>query len=109
MLFLGYPIEIWAASFVAVLIKISANKKLTILGAFTTVIVALFSGVILYQPILAMFALDSTWAIPLAIIIALSAENLMKAILQVSEDREWLVDTIKFFVNRKSRRNEDDQ
>lgn len=109
MLFFGYPIEIWIASGIAVLIKISSNKKLTLLGAFTTVFVALFSGVILYQPFLVMLSLEQTWAIPLAIVIALSAENLMKAILQVSEDQNWLADLIRFFINRKAGRDEDEK
>ena len=106
MLFLGYPVEIWVASFIAVLIKILANKKFTLLAASITILVALFSGVILYQPILTIFALEQTWGIPLAIIIALSAENIVKAILQVSDDREWLVDLIRWFVNRKAGRDE---
>lgn len=104
----GYPIEIWFAAFVAMLIRLQTSNTLTALGAIVTVCVALFAGVILYQPVMLVFGLGEAWAIPIAIIVALSAENLMKAIVELSADKEWLTDWIRFFVDRgdsKSRRS----
>lgn len=98
---LGYPIEIWAASIVAVLIKLQTSSTLTMLGALTTTIVALFSGVFLHETVAEMFGLDQSWYTVVAIVIALSAENLMKSIVELSADKEWLKDFIRFFVDRE--------
>lgn len=106
MKFIGYPIEIWAACIVAVLIKLQTSNKLTLLGAIATTVVALFSGIILYQPIMAIFGLAEAWSIPLAIIISLSAENLMKALVEMSADKEWLKDWIHYLVTKKERNND---
>lgn len=100
MNFLGYPIEIWAAAIIAVFVKLQASNTLTLFGAITTVVIALLSGVFLYTPIAAILSLGTSWHIPLAIIIALSAENLMKAIVELSADKEWLKDWIIFMVDR---------
>lgn len=100
MNFLGYPVEIWAAAIVAVFVKLQTSNTLTIFGAIATTIIALFSGVFLYLPIASMLSLSVSWHMPLAIIIALSAENLMKAIVEISADKEWLKDWIIFLVDR---------
>lgn len=103
MQFLGYPMEIWLAAIVAMLIRLQTSNTLTILGATTTVIVALFAGVILYEPIIILFGLSESWSIPIAIIVALSAENLMKAIVEISSDRDWLKDWIRYLVDKRNK------
>ncbi len=97
----GYPIEIWCAAFIAMLIRLQTSNTLTWLGAIVTVCVALFAGVALYGPIMGMLGIGEGWAIPIAIIVALSAENMMKAIVELSADIEWLKDYIRLFVDRK--------
>lgn len=101
MNFFGYPIEIWVAAFISVLVKLQANKHFTLLGSIVTISVALASGVILYQPILIILNLNATWAVPVSIMIALSAENLMKSLVELSADKDWLTDWIKLLITRK--------
>lgn len=97
----GYPIEIWIAIAVSILIKLQSNKRLSLLGAVTTVSVALFSGLLLYQPIVVLFSLSHSWEIIIAILIALTAENLMKTLVELSADRELLTGVVKFLVTKK--------
>lgn len=97
----GYPIEIWVAAFISVLVKLQSSKHLTLLGSIVTISVALASGIILYQPILILLNLSSTWAVPVSIMIALSAENIMKSLVELSADKDWLRDWIKFLITRK--------
>ena len=100
MLF-GYPIEIWIALAVSILIKLQSNKRLSLLGAITTVAVALFSGLLLYGPIVSLFALSNSWEIIVAILVALTAENLMKTIVEISADKELLAGLVKFLITKK--------
>ena len=102
MNFFGYPIEIWVAAFISVLVKLQSSKHLTLLGSIVTISVALASGVILYQPILIILNLNATWAVPVSIMIALSAENIMKSLVELSADKEWLTDWIKLLITRKA-------
>lgn len=101
MKFLGYPIEIWAASVIAVFIKLQTSSTLSFFGAVATTVVALFSGVFLHVPVATILGLDSNWHTVLAVIIALSAENLMKAVVEISADVEWLKDILRYFIDRE--------
>ena len=100
MKFLGYPLEIWAVSIVAVFIKLQTSSSLTFFGAIVTTVVAMFSGVFLHIPIANILGLSSDWHIPLAVMLALSAENLMKAIVEISADKEWLKGWIIYLVDK---------
>lgn len=101
MLLFGYPVEIWVATIIAVLIKLQSSKTLSVLGVITTIVVGVGAGVILYGPVITLFALSNTWEIIVAILIALSAENLMKSFVELSADKEFLSGWIKYLVNRK--------
>ena len=79
MNFLGHPWQIWAAALIAVSVKITmpgAPKSLT--SRFISVFVALLSGVILYLPVAEMLGWGASMHVPIAIIISLTAENLMQ-------------------------------
>ena len=97
----GYPIEIWVAAFISVLVKLKSSKHLTLLGSIVTISVALASGVILYQPMLVLLNLSSTWAVPVSIMIALTAENFMKSLVELSADKDWLREWLKFLITRR--------
>ena len=98
----GYPVEIWVAAFISVLVKLRSSKHLSLLGSIVTILVALASGVILYQPFLILLNLGTEWSVPISIMIALSAENIMKSLTEISEDKEWLKEWLKFFITRKT-------
>jgi hypothetical protein len=98
MNFLGYPTEIWLAAIVSVLIRLKYNRSTTVLGSITTVSVAIFAGVFMHEPLITLMGLSDDWKIFTAIVIALSAENFMKNIMIISDDRdfvrEWIVKII---------------
>lgn len=103
MIFLGYPIEIWLGVFVAVIIKLKSSRVMTILGAMTTTLVAVGGGMLLHQKVIFLFGLDPSWDIFVAIILALTFENLMKFIVELSADQAALKDLASVFINRKSK------
>ena len=88
MSILGYPIEIWIAVLVAVVVRLKTSVTLNWTGAFATILVAVGSGVVLFKPITALVGLGSNWEPIMAILIALTAENLMKGVVDFSEDRD---------------------
>lgn len=106
MILLGYPLEIWIAAGIAVFVRIQSSNRLTWLGSITTVSVGVFSGLILYEPLAMLIGLSTTWHVLLAIIIALSSENLMKAIVELSADREWIKDRIRYLVDSRDHKDE---
>ncbi len=102
MLFLGHPVEIWAGLVVSIIVKLKASKALTIVGAITTTIVGLGAGVLTYQWALKLLGLDESWSVPLAILIALTAENIMKNFVEISADSELLKSWASIFINKKA-------
>lgn len=99
---LGYPIEIWIALGVAILIKIQSNKKLSILATITSVIVALSAGLLLYKPIIALLALGQNWEMIVAILIALTAENIMRSVVEISSDKDFLSGILSAVIIKKA-------
>ena len=97
---LGYPIEIWIAVTLSVIVKIRYDKKLTALGAIVTFLVSIGSGMILYIPVMELFSLGAQWAVFIAMLIALTADNIMKSILEISEDSSILKDWATYFITR---------
>ncbi|MFN3895723.1 MAG: hypothetical protein ACK4KU_14435 [Acinetobacter sp.] len=106
-MFFGYPVEIWLASLVAVIIRLQTADRLTVLGAAATILVALLAGILLYGPIIVLLGLSQTWAVPMAIIVALSAENIMKIIVEMSADKDWLKGWIKHLVSKDNNKKDD--
>lgn len=101
MNFFGYPVEIWLASFVAVMFKLKKTSNWSIVGTLSTIAIALFSGLVLYGPITAIMELPTTWNVPVAILVALTAENFMNNIVNISNDSDFIKDWLKFFLTRK--------
>lgn len=102
MNFLGHPWQIWAAALIAVSVKITspgAPKSLT--SRFISIFVALLSGVILYLPVVGAIGWGASMHVPVAIIISLTAENLMRSIVDLSSDKEILREWLKDFLNKK--------
>lgn len=103
MQILSHPVEIWIAASLAVLVKLTGLKGSTTIGIFgtaTTILVALLSGVIFYIPIMELLSLGSSWAIPTAILIALTAENIMKTIVELSSDGVFIRKIADGILNR---------
>jgi hypothetical protein len=104
MIFLGYPIEIWLAAVVSVLIRFKYNQISTVLGSITSIVVAIFAGVFMHEPLMALFGINSEWAIFTAIVISLTAENFLKSIMEISEDREFIKEWIKHMLTKGPRK-----
>ena len=101
MNFFGYPMEMWFASFVAVMFKLKMTSNWTIVGTITTVSIAMFSGLILYLPIVELLELSASWKVPVAILVSLTAENIMKSVVDLSADGDFLKDWIRYMVTKK--------
>lgn len=106
MNFFGYPLEIWLAAFVAVMFKLKMTSKWTIVGVVSTVGIAMFSGLILYLPMVELLKLSSSWNVPVAILIALTAENVMKNVVELSKDGEFFKDWVRFLVTKRIKNEE---
>lgn len=105
MVFLGHPIEIWAAILIAVMIKLRSSKNLTMYGYLTTIGIAVLSGLFLYTPLIALIGLSASWEIPIAILIGLTAENIMNNIVAISSD----IDLLKSFTDKFVKTKGDDK
>jgi ABC-type uncharacterized transport system permease subunit len=90
MSFFGYPIEIWIGAIIAVIIKLKSAKRLNWIGACITVFVGVGAGLILYQPAMELLGLAKSWEVVVAILLSLSAENLMKVLVELSSDKDWI-------------------
>jgi hypothetical protein len=101
MLFLGFPIKIWIAVIIAALIKLQSSKTLSVLGVLVTISVGIGAGVILYGPAIELLSLSPSWEIFIAILIALSAENLMRSFVELTANKDMLGDWLKIFINKK--------
>ena len=108
MNFFGYPVEIWLASFVAVMLKLKKTSSWSIVGTISTISIALFSGLVLYGPIITIMELPPTWSVPVAILSALTAENFMNNIVDISDDSDFIKDWLRFFLTRKIENDDKD-
>ena len=102
MNFFGYPIEIWLASFVAVMFKLKNTGKQNIIGSITTVVIAMFSGLILYGPVSDIAGLSPSWNVIVAIAIAITSENLMKSFSTMTLDPDFIKDWLLYILSRKT-------
>lgn len=98
----SHPVEIWLGILLAVLIKLrGANFEiLGFFGTAATVLISIISGVIFYVPIMDLLSLGPSWAIPTAILIALTAENLLKTVTEMTADKESLRKIAEGVLNR---------
>ena len=100
MNFLNYPIEIWISVLVAVIVRLKSSVTLNWTGALSTTMVAVGAGMIMYKPITALIGLSPDWELLMSILIALTAENVMKGIIDFSDDKDTVKNIIKFVLNR---------
>lgn len=106
MTFLGFPIEIWLAVFLAVMIKIRNAENLNVIGYITTIAISLISGVLLYMPVVELLSLSPSWRIPIAILVSLSAENIMQNVVNISSDNDMLKKFIEAWLSKKGANND---
>ena len=104
-----YGYDLWAATIIAVLIKLKASgivvktsKFLTVFGVVSTIFISIASGMLLHVPLMELFGLSESWTIPMAILVALTAENLMKTFVDISGDSEQLKSWLSVIITRKS-------
>tara|TARA_R110000796_G_scaffold11041_1_gene36887 strand:+ start:710 stop:1012 length:303 start_codon:yes stop_codon:yes gene_type:complete len=95
-----YPLEIWIAVFLAIIIKLQTSNRLTFLGVVITIFVATASALLFHLPIVAMMGWGPDSNVVVAVVLALTAENLMKAIVEISADRGFMKNLIKHVVKQ---------
>lgn len=109
MNFFGYPIEIWLASLIAVMFRLKKTESWTIIGVLSSVAISLFSGLILYMPMVELLSLSASWHVPIAILIALTAENVMESVVDLSKDGDFIKDWLRFVVTKKVKPDEEEK
>ena len=86
---MSVELKIALASVVAGIIRARASySKATFLTVLFSFIVAVISGVLFTSPIIALLNLNASHAILVAVVTALSAENIMLAITKLSSNQE---------------------
>lgn len=100
MNFLNYPIEIWISVFVAVIVRLKSSVTLNWTGALSTTLVAVGAGMVMYKPFTALLGLSSDWELLMSILIALTAENIMKGIIDFSDDKDTVKNILKSIISK---------
>lgn len=86
MMILGHDLSFWVAMFGASLFKLITSPRMTWFRSLATVFAAVFCAVIFTDPAIVWLGLDQkTYKIPVAVLIGLTGESLLK----------WLI----FFIN----------
>lgn len=87
---LGYPFEIWLIVFAAVLVRVGIVSRDTILSSIITVVVGITVGIYMHMPVLNLLGLTHEWIYLVAVLVTLTAENLMRSVVSISRDAEFL-------------------
>ena len=86
-------LNFWLATAGATFIKVVTAFKRSLWRAFFTAFAAMFSAVIFTGPVLAFLERDpETYEIPVAVLLALTGEGLMRAAIDVSMDPKKLIE-----------------
>ncbi|WP_347141021.1 hypothetical protein [Paracoccus sp. SSK6] len=100
MRFLNYPVEIWIAVSIAILVRLKTSMSLGFWGALTTTVVGAGAGLVLHRPLSALVGVTGDWEILMAILIALTSENLMQGIVRWSSQEGAAGRLLTAFITR---------
>jgi len=100
MRLLETPIEVVIAILIAAVVRLKSSWSLGWIGALTTTIVSMFSGLLLYQPVLTITGIDQSWDVLVAILISLTAENLMKGLIDFTGQKGAFQRILMAFLTR---------
>lgn len=87
---LGYPFEIWLIVFAAVLVRLGKVSRDTILSSLMTVAIGITVGIYMHIPVLTLLGLSHDWVYLVAVLVTLTAENLMRSVVSMSRDAEFI-------------------
>lgn len=112
-MFLDYPIHVWASVILAVFVRLTNDTKgsatiprrVLIGKKLTNAITSTASGMILHKPIVEILEISDKWYVIVAILVALTAENIMRSIIHVSEDDEAVTGIIKRYLPIQKKTN----
>ena len=86
-MFLGHGLDIWILSIIIGLFRLKQSKqRLKTFGALVTVGISIFAAVLLTVPLMNILSLSASYKYFILILIALSAENIMESIVNISSD-----------------------
>lgn len=101
-MFLGHDLGFWLAVAGAAVFKLLTSPSLSPVRALATVTAALFAAIIFTDPVLNWLALDPLqYKTPIAALIALTGEGLLRSIVSITSSPEKLIDTFKAILGRK--------
>lgn len=92
----GHDLGFWLTVFGATIIKVVTSTNQSIIKTLTGGFAAIFAAWVFTDPIIHYLAISSdTYTTPVAALLALTGEGLMRAIMGASEDPTKLVSIIK--------------
>ena len=94
------PIEVIIAVCVAALVRMKSAISLSWVGAITTSITSVFASLVLYKDVTGLLGLSAEWHTVIAVCIALTVENLMKIVIDMSSDPGSILCVIKAILTR---------
>lgn len=94
------PIELIIGVCIAAWIRFKSSLTLGFWQAATTTFFSFLAGVGLYQPVSDLFSLDPVWHVPVAVVLALILENLLKGLLDFSKRPDAFARILKAVFSR---------
>ncbi len=94
------PIEIVLAVIAAVIVRMKSASTLSWIGATTTMVTGIVAGLFLYKDVAAILGLGPEYHTIIAVVIALTAENIMKIIIDASNHPDSIFRVFKAFLIR---------
>lgn len=98
---LGHDTTFWGTVAGAVFVRLVTAEydgpwHSRLIRGFSTAFAAVFSAVVFTKPVIAFFALpDDVWAIPVAALLALTGEGLMRLVIRATGDSKFFLSIIR--------------
>jgi len=97
----GHPIDVWLAMGISAVIRFMRGyREVGLLQSLIAFIVAAVSAIIFDQPLINALTLSEDWTLFVVVLIALSAENLMFGIIDITSNKKFLENIVKMFVSK---------
>lgn len=97
----GHDLSFWLAVGGAAVFKLATSPRMTWLRSLVSVAAALFAAGVFTKPALALLRLDSeTYIIPVAVLIGLTGEGLMKWLIFAANHPKEAIEFLKIWRGR---------
>lgn len=91
-----FDLKIWITVAIAIVFKLITSQSLSLMKAIVTVISAIFCAWVFTEPVLIFFNMDKeSYELPMAAVLALTGEGLIRWLIQISNDPNEIFNIIK--------------